>query len=338
MEPSHYFDLDVSQELTSVCVIDQQGIVVWRGKCSTDPDAIAEAIRQHAPRVVRAGLETGLLSNFLTRALRARGVPIVCLDAPRQGRSSCADQQDRCQRRARLGAGGADRLVPRDCGQEYGCAVVATLVGCSRATGIAAPGNCQYTARPVEGVWPRGPQGRWRAVRRPCATGLRRKPGPLRHRRTNAGLSGRACVLDGQLLKRAKSDPATQRLMSIPAVGVIVALACGDRLPRTVQTIQHGRRLFGLDRTPLPIRRCRLRGAHLQMRRWASAHLSVPGGECYLTRKVTDSTLRRWGHALVARIGLRRPTVAVARKLAVIMHAVWKNDRDFDCDGLPAHA
>lgn len=32
-------------------------------------------------------------------------------------------------------------------------------------------------------------------------------------------------ILDGQLLKRAKSDPATRRLMSIPAVGVIVALA-----------------------------------------------------------------------------------------------------------------
>ena len=62
-------------------MIDQQGIVVWRSKCATDPDAIAAAIRQHAPRVVRAGLETGLLSNFLTRALRARGVPIVCLDA-----------------------------------------------------------------------------------------------------------------------------------------------------------------------------------------------------------------------------------------------------------------
>jgi len=38
---------------------------------------------------------------------------------------------------------------------------------------------------------------------------------------------------------------------------------------------------------------------------------------------------------LVARIGLRRATVAVARKLAVIMHAVWKNDRDFDCEGWP---
>jgi len=43
-----------------------------------------------------------------------------------------------------------------------------------------------------------------------------------------------------------------------------------------------------------------------------------------LTRKVTDSTLRSWGRALAARIGLRRSTVAVARKLAIIMHVVWK--------------
>src|ERR1700749_972254 len=81
MEPQHYVGLDVSQELTSICVIDQQGTGIWRGKCLTDPDTITKTIRQHAPHVVRAGLATGLLSNFLTRSLRARQVPIVCLDA-----------------------------------------------------------------------------------------------------------------------------------------------------------------------------------------------------------------------------------------------------------------
>src|SRR5215469_15433860 len=81
MESSHYVGLDVSLELTSICVIDEQGAVVWRGKCATDPDGLSRIMRQHAPHLVRAGLETGLLSNFLTRALRARGVPIVCVDA-----------------------------------------------------------------------------------------------------------------------------------------------------------------------------------------------------------------------------------------------------------------
>ena len=81
MEPSHYVGLDVSQELTSICVIDEQGAIIWRGKCATDPDVLTRTVGQHAPHLARAGLETGLLSNFLTRALRARGVPIVCIDA-----------------------------------------------------------------------------------------------------------------------------------------------------------------------------------------------------------------------------------------------------------------
>jgi transposase len=81
MEPSHYVGLDVSQEVTSICVINAQGAIVWRGRCATDPDVLTRTVRQHAPHLVRAGLETGLLSNFLTRALRARGVAIVCVDA-----------------------------------------------------------------------------------------------------------------------------------------------------------------------------------------------------------------------------------------------------------------
>lgn len=37
MELSHYVGLDVSQELTSICVIDQGGDLVWRGKCASEP-------------------------------------------------------------------------------------------------------------------------------------------------------------------------------------------------------------------------------------------------------------------------------------------------------------
>jgi transposase len=146
------------------------------------------------------------------------------------------------------------------------------------------------------------------------------------------------CILDGQLLKRAKADPAARRLMSIPAVGVIVALAY-------VAVIDN----------PGRFKRSSTVGAYVGLtpRRYQSGdvdcagHISKCGdgllrsylfqaANAILTRKVTDSTLRSWGRAMVVRIGLRRTTVAVARKLAVIMHAVWKNDRDFDCAGTPA--
>src|SRR5947209_15617533 len=80
-QQSHYVGLDVSLETTSICVIDDAGAPIWRGKCSSDPDTIAAIVRQHAPGAVRVGLETGQLSNWLTLSLRRRGLPVVCMDA-----------------------------------------------------------------------------------------------------------------------------------------------------------------------------------------------------------------------------------------------------------------
>jgi transposase len=77
----HYVGLDVSLETTSICVIDDAGAIIWRGKCRSDPDTITAIVRQHAPCAVRVGLETGQLSNWLTLSLRRRGVPVVCMDA-----------------------------------------------------------------------------------------------------------------------------------------------------------------------------------------------------------------------------------------------------------------
>lgn len=54
-----------------------------------------------------------------------------------------------------------------------------------------------------------------------------------------------------------------------------------------------------------------------------------------LARSRTDTALRRWGQSLRERVGFRRATVAVARKLAVVLHAMWASGRPFDA-GLPA--
>jgi transposase len=43
-----------------------------------------------------------------------------------------------------------------------------------------------------------------------------------------------------------------------------------------------------------------------------------------------DSALRRWGYALKKRLGFERAAVAVARKMAVVLHAMWKAGAVFD--------
>jgi transposase len=49
-----------------------------------------------------------------------------------------------------------------------------------------------------------------------------------------------------------------------------------------------------------------------------------------LTRVQSESTLRRWALALKTQVGFKRAAVALARKLAVILHAMWKTGTDFD--------
>src|SRR3974377_2268152 len=65
----------------NVQVLDEAGDRVWRGRCTTEPGAIAAAVRRYAPTAVRIGLETGPLTTWLWTALTAAGLPMICLDA-----------------------------------------------------------------------------------------------------------------------------------------------------------------------------------------------------------------------------------------------------------------
>lgn len=58
----HYVGLDVSQEETHICVIDEDDKIIWQGKCLSTPEA-AYLIQQNAPHVSKIGLETGNLST-----------------------------------------------------------------------------------------------------------------------------------------------------------------------------------------------------------------------------------------------------------------------------------
>ena len=48
-----------------------------------------------------------------------------------------------------------------------------------------------------------------------------------------------------------------------------------------------------------------------------------------LTRVPHWCRLKAWGHRLVKRIGFKKARVAVARKLAVVLHRMWRDGTDF---------
>ena len=60
-----YAGLDLSQKETAVCVVDQNGKVVFEGKAPSDPGALARVIGKRAPAAERIGFETGAMTSWL---------------------------------------------------------------------------------------------------------------------------------------------------------------------------------------------------------------------------------------------------------------------------------
>ena len=60
-----YAGLDVGDKATHLCLVDGDGMMLWRGACVTDSEALAFTLKRHAPGLARTALETGPLSPFL---------------------------------------------------------------------------------------------------------------------------------------------------------------------------------------------------------------------------------------------------------------------------------
>ena len=78
---THYIGLDVSQKLTSICIVDDASRRLWRGQCASDPEQIERAVRRHGGEDARIGIETGPMTPWLVHELRGRRLDVTCLDA-----------------------------------------------------------------------------------------------------------------------------------------------------------------------------------------------------------------------------------------------------------------
>ena len=80
---THFVGLDVGLKRTFICVVDSTGKQLLACEVATNTDAIHRKLEQlmlpHGK--IQLGLETGQLSIYLSKALRAKGWQVVCMDA-----------------------------------------------------------------------------------------------------------------------------------------------------------------------------------------------------------------------------------------------------------------
>lgn len=332
----YYAGIDVSLKDSSVCVMDASGKIVREAKVASEPDALVRFFAELGLPVARLGLEAGPLSQWLHAGLSQAGYEVVLLETRhvKAALSAMTVKTDRKDARGiaqllRLGwfrpvhAKSTDAqavralLVGRKLLQSKLLAVELSIRGILRGFGLklGEVSRSRFAIRVQELI-----HGQ---------TMLETVIGAMLKAR--ATLWREFTALHREMLKVVRADPVCRRLMSVPGVGALVAVtyrsaiddpgrfgsskAVGAHFGLTPKTYQSGE-------TDIDGGISRVGDAMVRTALYEAAHIM-------LTRATRFSALKRWAVEVARRRGMKRAKVALARKLAVVLHRMWVDATDF---------
>jgi transposase len=148
-----------------------------------------------------------------------------------------------------------------------------------------------------------------------------------------AALNETLAAIEAAVEARAAADPLTQRFMTAPGVGPILAL--------TFQAVLDDARRFGGDAARASAFVGLVPREDSSAERQHKGHITKVGpGELrallvqaswviWRSRSAGATDLRTWAHTLAARRGRRIARVALARRLTRILYAMWRDEQDF---------
>ena len=332
----HHAGIDVSLERSSVCVVDATGRIVREAKVPSEPEALVGFFRRLGLPVTRIGLEAGPLSQWLHAGLTAAGFEAVLLETRhvKAALSAMTVKTDRKDARgiAQLLRMGWYRPVHRKSppAQE----VRALLVGRKLLQGklldveLSIRGILRGFGLKLGVVGKGGFAARVRELVAGQPTLERVAEATLRAREA---LRAEYLTLHRAVLAIVRADATCRRLMTVPGVGALVAVTFASAVDDPAR--------FG---------RSRAVGAHfgLTPKKYQSGETDVTGGiskvgdamvrtalyeaaNVMLTRSGKFSTLKRWALEVAERRGMRRAKVALARKLATVLHRLWVDGSEF---------
>jgi transposase len=335
-QKQQYVGLDVSLEHTSVCVVDDAGATIWRGKCSSTPESIHAIVAKHAPDAVRVGLESGQLSTWLFHELKARQLPVVCIDA-RHAKAALSLQINKTDVND---AHGIAQIVRVGWYREVAVksmdshTIRAVLVARAQlVTQRVKLTNCIRGLLKTFGiVLGRGKGGRFETMVRDRIT---EQPVLAMVMEPMLGVllttRKQLAVFERVLRRWARADRDVRRLMTVPGVGALTALAYTTTIEDPARFRRSASVAAYIGLTPRRYQSGEIdRAGHIS--RCGDAMLRTylfEAANVMLRRSTRPSQLSEWGRGLTQRIGARKALVAVARKLAVVLHSMWRDRTEF---------
>ncbi len=333
---NYYAGLDVSLNSTSVCVVDEEGRIVREAVAPSEPEELVAFFAGLGWPMKRVALEAGPVSQWLYDGLAEAGLPVVCAETRHMKAvlSATVNKSDRNDARGIAQMVRVNMIRPvhvktlssqrkrmlltnRKFMQKQVCDVETHIRGTLRNFGlkVGRTTRLRFEDRILALV-----------ADQPALAAL---VGPMLSAREQ--LIESFLQLHEMMLDEVRSDPVCRLLMTVPGVGPVTALT----YRATVDV-------------PARFARSRSVGAHfgLTPRKWQSGEMDHNGriSKCgdamtrtalyeaagvLLTRTTRWSWLKSWAMQVAKRRGMARARVALARRLAVILHRMWVDGNEF---------
>ena len=332
----HFAGLDVSVKDTSVCIVDDTGRIVREVKVASEPEALLAVLENPAYHFKRIGLEAGPLSQWLFSALVEAGLPVICVET-RHMRAVLKAQINKTDRNdargiAQMMRAGLYRpvhvktlrsqklrmlLTHRKLLQSNAVAIENDLRATLRNFGlkVGVAGKVKFEARIKE------------LVENLPDLAVLVEP-LLIVRRT---LREQIGVLQRRLLAIVRDDDVCRRLMTVPGVGPVVALTYRVTVdvPARFRKSKAVGAVFGLTPSKHQSGESSRTGGISRCGDEMMRVMLYEAAQVMLVRSVKWSWLKAWAMQLARRRGMKKAIVALARRLAVILHRIWVDGTEF---------
>jgi transposase len=332
----YFAGLDVSVKDTSICIVDDTGKIVREVKVASEPDALLQVLRNPAYRFRRIGLEAGPLSQWLFSALAEAGLPVICVET-RHMRAVLKAQINKTDRNdargiAQMMRAGLYRpvhvktlrsqklrmlLVHRKLLQSKSIAIENDLRGTLRNFGlkVGVAGTAKFEARIKELV-----------ENLPDLAALVEPLLVVRR-----VLREQIAVLHRRLLAIVRNDEVCRRLMTTPGVGPVVALTYRATIdvPARFRNSRAVGAVMGLTPCKYQSGQSDRTGAISKCGDEMLRVMLYEAAQILLMRSTKWSWLKAWAMQVARRRGIKKAIVALARRLAVIMHRIWVDGTEF---------
>jgi transposase len=333
---AYFAGLDVSVKETSVCIVDDAGKIVREVRVASEPEALLQVLTNAIYRFKRVGLEAGPLSQWLYSVLAEAGIPVICVET-RHMRAVLKAQINKTDRNDARGIAQMMRvglyrpvhvktlrsqklrmlLTHRKLLQSKAIAIENDLRGSLRNFGlkVGMVGTVKFEARIKELV-----------ENLPDLAELV-EPLLIVRRVVREQLG----ILHRRLLAIVRDDDVCRRLMTVPGVGPVVALTYRVTVdvPARFRNSKAVGAVFGLTPAKYQSGENDRTGAISRCGDEMMRMMLYEAAQSMLVRAAKWSWLKAWAMKIARHRGMKKAIVALARRLAVIMHRIWVDGTDF---------